>query len=159
MKETIGTYVELLPELSGKTLKNLTAISDFFEVKWQTIQITPVQQTRRWGGSPKRWAKSFLITGKDKLGRKIEYFRKETSHPGAGQSYIKVDGKHRMKATAWVELATDFDNYCSEGRHREITDSMIELLLDKYPVAILMTHEDSSIRNKAAEAYKKQCDK
>lgn len=149
--------------LGAKTYKNMKIISDTFGVEWNTCYVVEVNQGRRWGSADKI-VHSVCIVGT--IGDKtIEYVRKETRSPRAGQTIICLNGKNRIKMTSILQLCNalndkDIDKWVQgktsdaatkreKNSHRVFSDELLKTLgeaLGDEALGVLLLDNDKVLR-------------
>ena len=111
--EGIGEVTLVKNEVfTATTSSNLTFFSKHLDIRWATVHKFQIKQqdrytTRNTEGqfvSGYHTATSMLITGVDSYGIVYVYWRKETGHPGAGQTLLYVNG-HNPRQVSVILLS------------------------------------------------------
>ena len=129
----ICSYKELKTEvgIGAITHNRLKNFSKYFGVKWNRAYVIEVEQSNSYGRTTGT-AHSVCIVGK--IGKHtIEYKRKETRSPGAGQTHLFIDGQNCCYATATDEfiqmLAIDRKKAKS---YKSFPKDILTILLENY---------------------------
>ncbi len=87
------SYTVSVEDLSSRSRQNLQFLRENLSIDFDDqATVIPVRQV--WsGGEVKGLAKSFIIEGIGPDGEEMVFFRKETKSPGAGQTYLYIDGQ------------------------------------------------------------------
>jgi len=80
-------------DLSTRTQRNLKRLEQLYGFEFE--QSVPFWLVRQDGWRGTRTAKTFIVKGKGKEGQNLLYWRYESSHPSAGQTFLYINGKRR----------------------------------------------------------------
>jgi len=142
------TFKKIRPYLSLKTQSNLEIFTKVKQITWKKVWVFFVKRRRREYSKTKVTYKeyeraSILIEGKDEKGIVYQYWRKETAHPGAGQTLLYTEGRKPKQAMNII------GNYAN-------AHMKVKRAIKKNELKSLLTDEDKFVRTFAKEALGEQ---
>lgn len=138
----VAKYVGGGKPISTTTKRHLDDLSTALGVVWESAIIVEVPQHRGKG------AHSTVILGKVN-GVVVEYWRKETAAPGAGQTWVHLNGKSRIKMTVLIDLCT----LMLGGKVDNLQEIFLEADLPKQAAEMLKKNPDSYGRNPTTGSF------
>lgn len=89
-------------KFSKVTTNNLKKISEIMDIEWEITYKWRIIQKGKSSNRLYRTTWSIAVLGKDKKQTKWVYFRKETEHPQAGQTFLYKEGRYPYSVTSII---------------------------------------------------------
>jgi hypothetical protein len=110
-----GMFETFEGRLSRKTQENLQRLSAKLGITWEEVYKFRVKQIASPYRAKKTWAWSVIVRGIDEDDNWWIFWRRETEHPGAGQTLLYYEGAKPRKVSAILHGNVDFNEWPLAG--------------------------------------------